>query len=153
MAELFSYNKPFTLESGHTFNGYHLAYTTYGTLNQSRDNAVWIFHALTANSDPAEWWPGLVGEGKLFDPSSYFIVCVNMPGSCYGSIGPLDEDGQTGSPYYHTFPFFTTITTAPGVAFCEIASSTILSIGCSRFLLFIPTSSGTVYFKRDAEVL
>src|SRR5687767_8081954 len=108
MPEIFWYNSPFTLESGYTFSSYHLAYTTYGTLNRKKDNAVWIFHALTANSDPAEWWPGLVGEGKLFDPSQYFIVCVNMPGSCYGSIGPLDKDPGTGEPFYHDFPFFTT---------------------------------------------
>jgi homoserine O-acetyltransferase len=107
MAEIFYYNKPFTLESGHILQGYHLAYTTYGTLSKRKDNVVWIFHALTANSDPAEWWPGLVGEGKLFDPSNYFIVCVNMPGSCYGSIGPLEIDPATHHPYYHAFPFFT----------------------------------------------
>jgi homoserine O-acetyltransferase len=84
-----------------------LAYTTHGRLNDTKDNVVWIFHALTANSDPAEWWPGLVGENKIFDPASYFIVCVNMPGSCYGSLGPLDINQETGKPYLHDFPFFT----------------------------------------------
>jgi homoserine O-acetyltransferase len=108
MAEIFHHNHPFTLESGVTIHGYHLAYTTLGTLNHKKDNAVWIFHALTANSDASEWWPGLVGEGKLFDPSLYFIVCVNMPGSCYGSSGPLEIDPGTNQPYYHTFPLFTT---------------------------------------------
>lgn len=108
MAEIFQNNKPFTLESGFTLRSHQLAYTTYGSLNSTKDNAVWIFHALTANSDPAEWWPGLVGEGKLFDPSVYYIICVNMPGSCYGSIGPLDINPETGTPYYHDFPLFTT---------------------------------------------
>lgn len=105
---IFRYEKSFRLESGQTLNGYHLAYTTYGELNESGDNAVWIFHALTANSDPAEWWPGLIGEGKLFDPADYFIVCVNMPGSCYGSLGPFDIDSSTGKPWFHRFPLFTT---------------------------------------------
>lgn len=107
MPEVFKNHKTFTLESGHVLEGYHLAYTTYGSLNSKKDNVVWIFHALTANSDPAEWWPGLVGEGKLFDPSLYFIVCVNMPGSCYGSIGPFDADPRTQETFYHYFPFFT----------------------------------------------
>lgn len=106
--EVFSYNKPFRLESGALLNEYHLAYTTLGKLNESKGNVVWIFHALTANSDPSEWWTGLVGEGKLFDPAKYFIVCVNMPGSAYGSIGPLDKNSLTGEPYYHEFPWFTT---------------------------------------------
>lgn len=104
---IYNFNEPFTLESGQTLPGYHLAYTTYGTLNEKKDNVAWIFHALTANSEPSEWWPGLVGEGKLFDPNNYFIICVNMPGSCYGSLGPLDQNPETGEPYYHNFPFFT----------------------------------------------
>ena len=87
---------------------YHLGYTVLGELNAAKSNVVWIFHALTANSNPLEWWPGLVGEGKLFDPSEFFIVCVNMPGSCYGSLGPLDTDKETGKIFYHDFPFFTT---------------------------------------------
>lgn len=107
MPEIFQYNDPFTLETGEILNGYHLAYTTHGKLNAKKDNTVWVFHALTANSDPTEWWPGLVGEGKLFDPAEYFIVCVNMPGSCYGSIGPLEINRATRQPFYHTFPFFT----------------------------------------------
>jgi homoserine O-acetyltransferase len=106
--KLFRYNQSFTLESGITLPQFHLAYTTHGELNEAKDNTVWIFHALTANSDPVEWWPGLVGEGKLFDPARYFIICVNMPGSCYGSTGPLDIDLKTSEPYYHSFPFFTT---------------------------------------------
>jgi homoserine O-acetyltransferase/O-succinyltransferase len=106
--QVFTYDKPFLLESGVELSSYHLAYTTYGQLDAQGSNVVWIFHALTANSDPAEWWPGLVGEGKLFDPAQYFIVCVNMPGSCYGSIGPLDINPETGERWFHDFPFFTT---------------------------------------------
>jgi homoserine O-acetyltransferase len=30
-----------------------------------------------------------------------------MPGSCYGSTSPLDEDPATGRPYFREFPFFT----------------------------------------------
>jgi homoserine O-acetyltransferase len=104
---IFQTNKPLTLESGITIPGYSLAYTTLGRPDPLGSNVVWIFHALTANSDPSEWWPGLVGTGKLFDPSRHYIICVNMPGSCYGSTGPLSENPATGQPWYHTFPFFT----------------------------------------------
>ena len=41
---------------------------------------------LTANSDPAEWWPGLIGDQNCFDPARIFINC-EYAGSCYGSIG------------------------------------------------------------------
>lgn len=96
------------LESGRILSNFQLGYTTFGEMNEAKDNVIWIFHALTANSDPSEWWPSLVGNDKLFDPRSYFIICVNMPGSCYGSIGPLDMDPQTRQPFFHDFPLFTT---------------------------------------------
>lgn len=107
MTTIFNHNYPFTLESGVTLPGFHLAYTTHGKLNAAKNNVVWIFHALTANSNPVEWWPGLVGENKFFDPSKYFIICVNKPGSPYGSISPLSINPQTDQPYYHDFPVFT----------------------------------------------
>lgn len=107
MTSIFKYDNSFTLESGVTLPGYHLAYTTHGKLNAERTNVIWIFHALTANSNPLEWWPGLVGDGKFFDPAKYFIICVNKPGSPYGSISPLSINPQSNQPYYHDFPLFT----------------------------------------------
>ena len=107
MISIFKYENSFTLESGVTLPGYHLAYTTHGKLNAEKTNVIWIFHALTANSNPLEWWPGLVGDRKFFDPTKYFIICVNKPGSPYGSISPLSIDSQTNQPYYHDFPLFT----------------------------------------------
>lgn len=105
--KVFCYSKPFELESGYVLPAYRLGYHTYGQLSKRRDNVVWIFHALTANSDAATWWHGLVGEGKLFDPEKHFIVCVNMPGSCYGSTGPLEKICYTNTVLYHDFPLFT----------------------------------------------
>jgi homoserine O-acetyltransferase len=107
-AKIFRYNQPFVLESGKILSKYHLAYHTYGKLNDKGDNAVWVFHALTANSDAADWWKGLVGAGSFLNPEEYFIVCVNIPGSFYGSLSPLDINPNTGTPYYHDFPMFTT---------------------------------------------
>ncbi|MFV0605214.1 MAG: homoserine O-acetyltransferase [Niabella sp.] len=104
----FLYKNPFLLENGASLFNFHLAYTTYGKLSKKKDNVIWVFHALTANSHPQEWWPEMIGKGKIFNPAAYFIICVNMPGSCYGSISPLDINPQAGTPYYHNFPFFTT---------------------------------------------
>lgn len=106
MTLIFQYEQAFITESGVTLPGYHLAYTTHGKLNAARDNVVWIFHALTANSNPLEWWPGLIGEGKYFDPARHFIICVNKPGSPYGSVSPLSNNPLTNQPYYHQFPVF-----------------------------------------------
>jgi homoserine O-acetyltransferase len=68
---------------------------------------IWICHALTADSDVEDWWPELAGPGKLFDTDRYFVICVNMLGSCYGSSGPASIDPSTGKPYYFNFPKIT----------------------------------------------
>lgn len=95
------------LESGTVLPQFHLAYETWGTFNNDRSNVIWVFHALTANAKVDEWWPGLFGPGKCLDPERYKIICVNMPGSCYGSLHPLDNNPETNTPYYETFPLIT----------------------------------------------
>lgn len=80
--------EPFILECGDTLRNVRISYTTYGNLNSEKTNVVWVFHALTANGNPAEWWPELVGPGKAIDPENKFIICANMLGSCYGTTGP-----------------------------------------------------------------
>ncbi|SRR5579871_920653 len=103
----FSYQRQFELENGEQLNGITIAYHTYGKLNEDKSNVVWVCHALTANSDAADWWNGLVGQGSLINPEKYFIVCANMLGSCYGSTGPLDINKDTQKPYYSSFPIVT----------------------------------------------
>ncbi len=107
MLKTFHYPHDFTLESGATLHGLDIAYHTYGELNPAGDNAVWVCHALTANSDVADWWPGTVVEGGFLDPSRYYTVCANIIGSCYGSTGPCSINPETGEPYYGTFPKLT----------------------------------------------
>lgn len=84
--------------------GIEIAYHTYGSLNKEKNNVVWVCHALTANADCSDWWKGLIGEGKFFNPDTHFIVCANILGSCYGSSGPLSINPATGKKYYSTFP-------------------------------------------------
>lgn len=99
--------EPLTLESGAVLTGVEVAYCTFGTLNERRDNVVWVCHALTANADVLAWWPGLFGVGGFFDPAEWYIVCANVLGSCYGSTGPLSVAPETGQPRYQQFPLLT----------------------------------------------
>ena len=103
----FTYDAPFDLEGGGSLPGISIAYHTYGSLNEDRSNVVWVCHALTANSDVASWWPGVVGGKGAISPDNYFIVCANILGSCYGSTGPLSVDSRVGKPFYSHFPDFT----------------------------------------------
>jgi homoserine O-acetyltransferase len=102
----FHYNQPFPLENGQSLPELTIAYHTYGTL-QADSKVIWICHALTANSEVADWWKGLVGKDHVIDPGKYFIVCANILGSCYGTTGPLSKNPVTGQPYYHQFPLIT----------------------------------------------
>jgi len=95
------------LENGSELTGAQIGYQTYGALSDKRDNVIWVFHALTANAAPDEWWPGLFGPGKLLDPERYFIVCANMLGSCYGSTNAHSINPETQGPYGKDFPLIT----------------------------------------------
>lgn len=106
MPQYFTLPEPFLTESGATLP-LRIAYTTHGSLNAAGDNVVWICHALTASSDPIDWWPGLVGTGCAINPETHFIVCANIVGSCYGSTGPLDINPETGMPWLRDFPLIT----------------------------------------------
>lgn len=105
--QFFHSDDPFSLEAGGVLPELTLAYHTYGTLNETGDNVIWVCHALTASSDVAEWWPGTVVEGGLLDPTRYFIVCANKLGSPYGSTSPITVNPATGQPWYLDFPQIT----------------------------------------------
>ncbi len=105
------------LQLGNQFGPVTLAYETWGTLNEAGDNAVLITHALTGDTHAHDaehphdtkvaWWNPLIGEGRFFDTSRYFVICSNILGGCYGSTGPSSPDPQTWRPYGMRFPVVT----------------------------------------------
>jgi homoserine O-acetyltransferase len=104
---VFEFPGPLQTESGEVLRKWKVAFHTFGKLSDSLDNVIWVCHALTANSDVSDWWPGMVGPGCLMDTNKYFIICANIPGSCYGTTGPLSVDPETCKPYLHHFPLIT----------------------------------------------
>lgn len=105
--QYFKHNGPFRLEAGDVLPELNVAFQTWGKLNKSGENVIWVCHALTANANAKEWWPNLIGEGLAFDTEKYFVVCANIVGSCYGTTGPASTNPATGQPYLHSFPFIT----------------------------------------------
>jgi len=107
MRKTYLHDKPFRLESGAVLPGLRITYDCYGQLNEAGDNAVWVCHALTADSDVASWWPHTVESGAFLDPDKWFVVCANILGSHYGSTGPLTPLPPEGKPLYADFPALT----------------------------------------------
>jgi len=114
--------EPLTLSSGATLRDYTLVYETYGQLNADRSNAVLVCHALNASHHVAGlhadaqgnplpksqgWWDNLIGPGKPLDTRQFFVICVNNPGSCFGSTGPMHTHPDTGRIYGADFPVVT----------------------------------------------
>lgn len=94
-------------EAGGSLPQADIIYHTSPRAYQPGDRVVWVTHALTANSDAEDWWPEMVGPGRFIDTDRYFVVCVNILGSAYGSAGPRSIDPATGKPYLLSFPLTT----------------------------------------------
>jgi len=68
----------FETQRGRVLPGAHLAYATYGELSPTRDNAVLYPTSYGAHHTDVDW---LVGEGRVLDPSRWFIVIPNQLGN------------------------------------------------------------------------
>ena len=128
VVDIFHDGRPFHFDCGKTLNEIEIVYETYGTLNRDCSNAMLVCHALTGGANvagdpfyPEEilirtpflasvngkldgWWKSIIGPGKLFDTSKYFIISSNILGSCYGSCGPVSINPVTGKKYGIDFP-------------------------------------------------
>jgi homoserine O-acetyltransferase len=113
------------LHDGTDFGPVTIAYETYGELNENKDNAILVFHALSGSQHVAGfnpevpgtgdrwneecqtgWWNDFVGSGKTVDTDQFFVVCANFFGSCYGSTGPSSINPETEKEYGGDFPQF-----------------------------------------------
>ena len=84
-----------------------IAYHTFGSLNQKKDNVIVICHPLTGDSNALSWWSKIVGPNLPIDTQRYFVVCMNVLGGCYGSTGPSSICPNTKEPYGFSFPVIT----------------------------------------------
>jgi homoserine O-acetyltransferase len=126
---------PLRLDCGRELPGVRIAYETYGTLSAARDNVILVCHALSGDAHAAGysrtpaaaatrdgfgaedrdserarslgWWDGMIGAGKAFDTSRFFVVSTNLLGGCSGTTGPSSRNPETGRPYGADFPVIT----------------------------------------------
>jgi len=110
------FTDPLYLESGRILEPYELIYETYGELNEDKSNVIVVCHALTGSHHAAGryegerkagWWDGIIGDGKAVDTQKYFVICVNVIGSCFGSTGPMSPKYPSSERYRLLFPVIT----------------------------------------------
>jgi homoserine O-acetyltransferase len=114
-AKYLTISNPLKLEKGQSLSEVTIAYETFGKLNDRRDNAVLICHALSGDShvashdeqDDPGWWELVVGPGRPIDTDRYFVICPNALGGCRGTTGPDSLNPETGEPYGMDFPVIT----------------------------------------------
>lgn len=92
------------LDSGAVLTDVSVAYDAWGALNSEGDNAVVVCHALTGNTQADVWWGALIGSGQALDTDRYYVICLNVLGSPYGSASPVSTRPGTGTAYGPDFP-------------------------------------------------
>ncbi|MDR1486996.1 MAG: homoserine O-acetyltransferase [Deltaproteobacteria bacterium] len=123
-AALFT-EKLFELDSGGKIGPVEMEYETYGELSHNKDNVILVCHALTGDAHAAGWdpdpqgplrqyrrnkpgwWDSMIGPGKAIDTDRFYVVCVNVLGSCYGTTGPSSINPATSRPWGMSFPVVT----------------------------------------------
>jgi len=104
------------LDCGVTLRQVEVAFETYGTLNDARDNAILVLHAFSGDAHAAGiskesgqpgWWSPMIGPGLAFDTNRYFVISSNVLGGCRGTTGPSSIDPSDGTRYGAAFPVIT----------------------------------------------
>ena len=138
--------EPLPLLSGGELSRVEVAYETYGQLNETADNAIFVCHALTGDAHAAGrhksddrkpgWWDEFIGPGRGLDTDKYFVICANVLGGCQGSTGPGSTNPQTGQPYCLDFPFITV------QDIVDVHAQLVAKLGVTKLLAVIGGSLG-----------
>lgn len=91
----------FALEEGGTIPDLELAVTTWGTLNEARDNAILITTWYSGTHQI--WRDAYVGTDHALNPDKYFIIAVNQIGNGL-STSPHNATGANESISMSKFP-------------------------------------------------
>ena len=91
-----------TLEAGGVVKNLKMSYVTHGKLNAAKNNAILLLHGFAANHHNFDF---LIGPGKPFDTSEYFIIAADAFGSTQTgfehSTSPTSSGLKMGFPPYN----------------------------------------------------
>ncbi len=116
----FNYGNYTTTVGGAEIQGVQVGYETYGSLNATGDNAIFVPHYYSGNSHAAGrysaadaapgYWDAIIGPGKAIDTDKYFVISadalvnlgVNDPKVV--TTGPATINPATGKRWGMSFP-------------------------------------------------
>jgi homoserine O-acetyltransferase len=110
----------YTTVQGKALKNIRVGYETYGKLNASGDNAIFIPHFFSGTSHAAGkykpsdvaagYWDPIIGAAKPIDTDKYFVISadaltnLNTKDPNVTTTGPASIDPDTGKPYGMSFP-------------------------------------------------
>lgn len=114
-AELITVPGDIILEHGGVLKNPTVALERLGQFHDSSAPVVLIFtgispdsHVASSTKDPSNgWWEYMVGSGRAIDLEFYNVICINTPGGCNGSTGPLSTNPDTRNSYAADYPDLT----------------------------------------------
>lgn len=90
------------LEEGGSIPDCHLAITTWGELNEAKDNAI-LITTWYSGTHQTYWREAYVGPEHALNPDQYFIVAINQIGNGL-STAPHNADGANADLAMSKFP-------------------------------------------------
>lgn len=144
----------YTTVGGKTLKEVRVGYESYGRLNATGDNAIFVAHFFSGNSHAAGkyrpedkaagYWDSVIGPGKPFDTDKYFVLSadtlvnlnVNDPNTT--TTGPASINPDSGKPYGMSFPIVTM------GDFVRVQKALADSLGIRKFAAVTGASMGSL---------
>jgi len=144
----------YTTVSGEAIKAVRVGYETYGRLNDTGDNAVFIPHYYSGTShaagkyaesdELAGYWDAIIGPGRAIDTDRYFVVSadalanLNFKDPNVVTTGPASINPDTGKPYGLAFPV---VTYRDSV---RVHKALLDALGVRRLVAAIGASGGSI---------
>ena len=145
----------YTTVEGKSLKNVRVGYETYGKLNASGDNAIFIPHFFTGTSHAAGkykpsdaapgYWDSIIGAGKSIDTDKYFVISadalanLNAKDPNVTTTGPATIDPDTGKPYAMSFPV---VSYRDSV---RVHKALVDSLGVKKLLAVAGASGGSIH--------
>lgn len=100
------------LPSGFRIPRLEQRWSLMGTPRPDGSNVILLLHSFTSGIDPREWWPGLLGRGRVLDPDRWAILTPALLGGCRGTRA-VEECADGSDPGTASVPLASVVPPGP----------------------------------------